>query len=156
MARSVGLQQYSGISCVGTQRGASIRLLAAGLNRILVVVFGSTVVVAVDLDRPKPVSPDSPSIFVHGSFDPPVLTAERRLQRTIATRFGLAPEQPESVGDADRTILRVEIRDLLTSINASQPKRAPQKDKLAITAPWPPRVAEARFLSRFRELCRKV
>src|ERR1035437_8189217 len=61
--------------------------------------------------------------------------AERSLQGTIATRFGLAPEQPESVGDADRTILRVEIRDLLTSINASQPKRAPQKDKLAITAP---------------------
>ena len=82
--------------------------------------------------------------------------AERSLQRTIAARFGVAPEQPESVGDADRTILRVEIRDLLTSINASQPKRAPQKDKLAITAPWPPRVAEARFLSRFRELCRKV
>ena len=82
--------------------------------------------------------------------------AERRLQRTIATRFGLAPEQPESVGDTDRTILRVEIRDLLTSINASQSKRAPQKDKLAITAPWPPRVAKARFLSRFRELCRKV
>ena len=82
--------------------------------------------------------------------------AERRLQRTIATRFGVAPEQPESVGDADRSILRVEIRDLLTSINASQSKRAPQKDKLAITAPWPPRVAKARFLSRFRELCRKV
>ena len=81
--------------------------------------------------------------------------AERRLQRAISTRFGLAPEQPESVGDADRSILRVEIRDLLTSINASQPKRAPQKE-LAITAPWPPRVAEARFLSRFRELCRKV
>ena len=37
--------------------------------------------------------------------------AERRLQRTIATRFGLAPAQPESVGDADRTILRVEVRD---------------------------------------------
>jgi 5'-deoxynucleotidase YfbR-like HD superfamily hydrolase len=82
--------------------------------------------------------------------------AERRLQRAISTRFGLAPEQPESVGDADRSILGVEIRDLLTSINASQSKRAPQKDKLAITAPWPPRVAEARFLSRFRELCRKV
>ena len=82
--------------------------------------------------------------------------AERRLQRAISTRFGLAPEQPESVGDADRSILGVEIRDLLTSINASQSKRAPQKDKLAITAPWPPRVAKARFLSRFRELCRKV
>ena len=48
--------------------------------------------------------------------------AERRLQRAISTRFGLAPEQPESVGDADRSILRVEIRDLLTSINAAQSK----------------------------------
>jgi hypothetical protein len=82
--------------------------------------------------------------------------AERNLQGTIAARFGLSTEQPRSVTEADRAVLGIEIRDLLRPSGPPQPGRPPQKDKLAITAPWPPRVAKARFLSRFRELCRKV
>lgn len=82
--------------------------------------------------------------------------AERNLQRMIAERFGLPPEEPRSVSEADRTMLRIEIRDLLTTVDASRPAKAANQNKLHITNPWPPRIAKARFLSRFRELCWKL
>jgi hypothetical protein len=82
--------------------------------------------------------------------------AERSLQDTIAVRFGLPIEQPRSVTQADRAVLGIEIRDLLRPLGSSQPGRPPQKSKLAITNPWQPRVAKARFLRRFRELCWKL
>ena len=82
--------------------------------------------------------------------------AERSLQGTIATRFGLSTEQPRSVTEADRAILEIEIRDLLIPTGGRQPGRPPHKNKLAITNPWQPRIAKARFLSRFRELCWKL
>ena len=79
--------------------------------------------------------------------------AERSLQRVVAQRFGLFPEQPASVTEADRNLLRVEIRDLLAPGSTIQLRERGRKDALAITAPWQPRIAKARFLSRFRELC---
>ena len=82
--------------------------------------------------------------------------AERSLQGTIAVRFGLSTEQPRSVTEADRAVLGIEIRDLLKPSGGRQPGRPPQKNKLAITNPWQPRIAKARFLSRFRELCWKL
>ena len=81
--------------------------------------------------------------------------AERSLQGTIAVRFGLSTEQPRSVTEADRAVLGIEIRGLLKPPGGRQPGR-PSHNKLAITNPWQPRVAKARFLSRFRELCRKL
>jgi hypothetical protein len=81
--------------------------------------------------------------------------AERSLQDTIAVRFGLPIEQPRSVTQADRAVLGIEIRDLLRPLGLPQPGRPPHH-KLAITNPWQPRVAKARFLSRFRELCWKL
>jgi hypothetical protein len=39
--------------------------------------------------------------------------AERRLQRAIAVRFGLPEDQPASVTEADRVMLRIEMSDLL-------------------------------------------
>jgi hypothetical protein len=39
--------------------------------------------------------------------------AERRLQRAVAVRFGLAPEQPASVTEADDTMLWIEAHSLL-------------------------------------------
>ncbi len=81
--------------------------------------------------------------------------AERLLQRLIAQRFGLAPVQPASVGEADRRMLQIEMRDLLGRTDAEVPNGGPAKGRLAITAPWQPRVAKARFLGRFRELCWK-
>ena len=82
--------------------------------------------------------------------------AECSLQGTIAVRFGLSTEQPRSVTEADRTVLGIEIRDLLKPVDAPQPGTMPQKNKLAIRNPWQPRIAKARFLSRFRELCWKL
>jgi hypothetical protein len=82
--------------------------------------------------------------------------AERSLQDTIAVRFGLPIEQPRSVTEADRAMLGIEIHDLLIPTGGRQPGRPPHKNKLIITNPWPPRIAKARFLSRFRELCWKL
>jgi hypothetical protein len=82
--------------------------------------------------------------------------AERTLQGTIAVRFGLPTEQPRSVTEADRAVLGIEIRDLLRPKGRRQPGRPAQKNKLALTNPWQPRVAKARFLRRFRELCWKL
>ena len=82
--------------------------------------------------------------------------AERILQGTIAVRFGLPTEQPRSVSEADRAAQGIEIRDLLRPSGSPQPERPAQKIKLTITSPWQPRVAKARFLSRFRELCWKL
>ena len=82
--------------------------------------------------------------------------AERSLQGTIAVRFDLSTEQPRSVTEADRAVLGIEICDLLRPLGSPQPGRPPQKNKLTITNPWPPRIAKARFLSRFRELCWKL
>jgi hypothetical protein len=82
--------------------------------------------------------------------------AERSLQGTIAVRFGLSTEQPRSVTEADRAVLGIEIRDLLRPTGGRQPGRPPQNSKLTIANPWQPRVAKARFLTRFRELCWKL
>jgi uncharacterized protein len=82
--------------------------------------------------------------------------AERNLQGTIAARFGLSTEQPRSVTEADRAVLGIEIRDLLRPSGPPQPGRPPQKNRLTITNPWQPRIAKARFLTRFRELCWKL
>ena len=82
--------------------------------------------------------------------------AERSLQGTIALRFGLPIEQPRSITEADRAVLGIEIRDLLRPLGGRQPGTTPQETKLAITNPWQPRIAKARFLSRFRELCWKL
>jgi uncharacterized protein len=82
--------------------------------------------------------------------------AEKTLQRIIVQRFGLAFAQPVSVGEADRRMLRIEARDLLGRADAEQPKRGGGRGSVVITAPWQPRVAKARFLSRFRELCSKA
>jgi uncharacterized protein len=83
--------------------------------------------------------------------------AERSLQGLIAQRFGLSTEQPRSsVTEADRAVLEIEIRDLLRPAGVQRPERPPQKNRLTIANPWQPRIAKARFLSRFRELCRKL
>ena len=77
--------------------------------------------------------------------------AEHTLQRIIAVRFGLPAEQPTSVTEADQAMLRIEMRDLLT---AGSTGRSEVEQTLSITKPWSPRIAEARFLSRFHELGR--
>ena len=80
----------------------------------------------------------------------PYREAERRLQRAVAERFGLAPEQPASVMAADDTMLWIEAHSLLGSmpVEAIRDTRPP----FEITNPLLPVEAERLFLSRFREL----
>jgi len=76
--------------------------------------------------------------------------AERRLQRAVAVRFGLAPEQPASVTAADDTMLWIEAHSLLGSmpVEVIRDTRPP----FEITDPLLPVEAERLFLSRFNEL----
>ena len=94
----------------------------------------------VDLPRPLKLLPE----FA------PYREAERRLQRAVAARFGLPPDQPASVTEADDTMLWIEAHSLLGSIpeEAIRQTRAP----FEITDPLLPVEAERLFLSRFNEL----
>ena len=76
--------------------------------------------------------------------------AERRLQRAVAVRFGLPPDQPASVTEADDTMLWIEAHSLLGSMpfEAVRDTRPP----FEITEPLLPGEAERLFLKRFKEL----
>jgi hypothetical protein len=76
--------------------------------------------------------------------------AERRLQRAVAERFGLPPDQPASVTVADDTMLWIEAHSLLGSmaVEVIRSTRPP----FEITDPLLPVEAERLFLARFREL----
>jgi hypothetical protein len=76
--------------------------------------------------------------------------AERRLQRAVAVRFGLPPDQPASVTEADDTMLWIEAHSLLDSaaVEVIRNTRPP----FEITDPLLPGEAERLFLSRFKEL----
>ncbi len=80
--------------------------------------------------------------------------AEDRLMACVALKFGLPPQMPASVAIADKIILATEFRDV-TTVNdldwiVEECGYAPI-DSMTIT-PWPPTVAEDRFLARFQEL----
>jgi hypothetical protein len=76
--------------------------------------------------------------------------AERRLQRAVAARFGLPPDQPAKVTEADDTMLWIEAHSLLGSmpVEAIRDTHHP----FEITNPLLPVEAERRFLARFKEL----
>ena len=78
--------------------------------------------------------------------------AERRLQRIIAQRFGLPPEQPASVTTADDTLLWVEAHSLLGSIEEEFIRHEPIPLRMEIVKPLLPAEAEELFLVRYREL----
>jgi hypothetical protein len=78
--------------------------------------------------------------------------AERRLQSSIAQRFGLGPEQPASVTTADDWMLSVEYRDLMTPVPDPYIVSPPKHVTVSITDPCPPEAAEREFLIRFEEL----
>ena len=94
----------------------------------------------VDLPRPLKLLPE----FA------PYREAERRLQRAVALRFGLPPDQPASVTEADDTMLWIEAHSLLGSMPeaAIRDTRPP----FEITDPLLPVEAERLFLARFKEL----
>jgi hypothetical protein len=79
--------------------------------------------------------------------------AEQRLMACVCRRFGLAPEMPESVKQADRVLLATEFRDVTTVDDLAwivgECGAAPFEMSIF---PWSPVVAEDQFLRRYREL----
>lgn len=78
--------------------------------------------------------------------------AEKRVQSTIAERFGLSPKEPENVKFADRRMLVTEKRDLMNPYG-------PAWENFKEFAPFPETIiplsaqaAEKAFLRRFYEL----
>ncbi len=94
----------------------------------------------VDLPRPLKLLPE----FA------PYRAAECRLQRVIAQRFGLPPDQPASVTAADDEMLWIEIHSLLGSMpdEAVRDVRPP----FEVLKPLLPAEAERLFLQRFADL----
>jgi uncharacterized protein len=79
--------------------------------------------------------------------------AEQRLQRCIAERFGLGPDQPASVTAVDDLMLAVEYRDLMTHPMDEQYIASPPPDcAVSIQETWSPVMAELHFLARFNHL----
>jgi len=83
-------------------------------------------------------------------------SAEDRVLKTVAEKFALNPVLPASVEDADKSILATEFRDITTVDDPGWIISECGCEPIAglhIT-PWPPDVAEDRFLRRFWELAR--
>jgi hypothetical protein len=74
------------------------------------------------------------------------------LQRVIVVRFGLSPEQPASVTEADDTMLWIEAHSLLGSIEEKAIRDIPIPLEMEIVSPLLPAEAEQLFLDRFKEL----
>jgi uncharacterized protein len=79
--------------------------------------------------------------------------AEQRLQSCIMERFGLRPEQPASITEADDLMLAIEYRDLMTRPVDDQYIASPPADlRISIQETWSPVTAELNFLARFNQL----
>lgn len=82
--------------------------------------------------------------------------AEERLLEAVAARFCLPPAIPDSVKRADRIALATEFRDVTTVDDldwiVGECGFAPSEQLWIM--PWPPAVAEDRFLRRYWELTR--
>ena len=76
---------------------------------------------------------------------------ERQLQAVIARRFGLPEEEPASVRDADRLVLRAEQRDLVAMPEGWRPV-TPRYWGATRLEPLEPSDAKQEFLLRFHEL----
>lgn len=99
-------------------------------------------------DLPAPIK-QAPGMWFYRS-------AEALLGRAVARRFGLPPEMPESVKLADRAVLGTEFGDVTTAGDPEWIVAACGCEPLESVhiLPWPPAVAEDRFLPRFWELIR--
>lgn len=99
-------------------------------------------------DLPAPIKRDPEMSFYR--------IAEDRLMRAICRKFGLQAGMPSSVIAADKRALATEFRDVTTMDDpdwiVEECGVAPISDYTIF--PWPPAVAEDRFLRRFSELNR--
>ena len=83
---------------------------------------------------------------------PDYAVIEKRVEAAVFARFGLPPELPACVKEADLILLATEQRDLLAPHNndwAVTRGLTPLPEKIA---PWSPSVARKRFLARYAEL----
>jgi uncharacterized protein len=82
--------------------------------------------------------------------------AEDRLLACVAVKFGLEPEMPDSVKQADRVLLATEFRDVTTVSDldwiVAECGVEPLDHRMHIIDPWSSSTAEDNFLRRFREL----
>lgn len=79
--------------------------------------------------------------------------AEKRLQSTIARKFSLPSQEPESVSYADKTMLAMEARDLMGKLRCWEKwDRFLEGIPYVLTRTWEPREAQDRFMSRFSEI----
>lgn len=86
---------------------------------------------------------------------PDFLSAEERLERVLAERFGLPHPMPDAVKRADLILLRTERRDLMGP--PPRPWRTdeqikPMKEKII---PWDWEWSKTRFLERYDEFTRQ-
>jgi 5'-deoxynucleotidase YfbR-like HD superfamily hydrolase len=79
---------------------------------------------------------------------------ENKVQKVICEFFGLAPEQPISVHQADVISLVTEKRDLMTFDHDWQ-KKYKELPLEEILVPWSPKKAKRKFLERFEKLILK-
>jgi len=75
--------------------------------------------------------------------------AEARVMRCVCDHFGLSPEQPKDVSDADFVMLATEARDLMTQKYPWNTMPAPLFESIV---PWDSLRAKKNFLRRFDEL----
>jgi hypothetical protein len=97
-------------------------------------------------DLPAPIKRDPQMKFYR--------IAEEAMLTCVARKFGLAPEMPQSVMRADKVLLATEFRDVTAVHDLAwiiAECGCEPAESLRIT-PWPPTVAERRFLARFQEL----
>lgn len=95
------------------------------------------------IDLPRPIK--------HAAVMGAYRAAEAHLQGMIYERFGLKPEDPESVKSADNRIFKAERRDLLKASRADWQDFDVAAVETKIT-PWTPLLAETLFKQRFNEL----
>lgn len=84
--------------------------------------------------------------------------AERQLLSVIVTKYGLSDVEPASVLVADKIILGIEARDLMSPLLPGWEKwlaLIPADCRLKLERPWNPEQAEERFLARFEDLRRR-
>lgn len=75
---------------------------------------------------------------------------EAAVMAAVCARFGLQPEEPPEVKQADDILLMTERRDLLVAPPAPWTPRAQPMDAQIVC--WPPGYAKHAFLKRFNEL----
>jgi hypothetical protein len=96
---------------------------------------------------------DLPTPLKQNEFGELYRGAENVLMRAICERFTMSSIEPEIVRVADGVMLATEVRDLMPNKREHWKNLMVRAHDMRISA-WPPKIAEHRFLQRFRELNR--